>query len=142
MATATMVGGGLYAANWFNIGADATGDGTLTVEAAHAAATGGGILLVDIRRPDEWSRTGTGEGAHLIDMRRTDFTDELSRLVQGDRSRAVALICARGVRSRAMTNRLAAAGFTNVMDVPEGMLGSGAGQGWLRKGLPVVPYSG
>lgn len=39
-----------------------------------------------------------------------------------------------------MTERLRAAGFTQIIDVPEGMLGSGAGPGWLKRGLPVVTY--
>lgn len=122
----------LYAA----LAGDAAG-GTLTVEEAHEMAVAGDVTLIDIRRPDEWSRTGSGEGAMRLDMRREDFVDELRKLV-GDASAPIALICARGVRSARMTNILTEAGFTNIIDVPEGMLGSSAGAGWLRKGLPVV----
>lgn len=131
---------GLFAANWFNVGARAGGSGALTVQDAHSAAVAGQILLIDIRRPDEWSRTGIGEGAVPLDMRRTDFTEVLLGLTGGQTDVAVALICARGVRSRHMTARLAEAGFMRIIDVPEGMLGSGAGPGWLRAGLPVVAY--
>ncbi len=67
-----------------------------------------------------------------------DFIDQVSAQVGGDRSLPVALICARGVRSRKMSNRLKQAGFTNIIDVPEGMLGSGAGPGWIKRGLPTV----
>ena len=35
----------------------------LTVAQAHEQALAGEILLVDIRRPDEWRRTGIGQGA-------------------------------------------------------------------------------
>ncbi len=97
-------------------------------------------LLIDIRRPDEWHRTGLAASAVPLDMRRDDFEIALAQLVNGDRDAPVILICAGGVRSRWMTDRLAAAGFTNLIDVPEGMLGSRAGPGWIARGLPTVPY--
>ena len=137
---AVIIGGAVFAANWFNVAADASGDGKLSVADAHRSATQGQVYLVDIRRPDEWARTGIGEGAHPIDMRRQDFTDALLALTGGDSNAAVALICARGVRSRALTARLTKAGFSNIIDVPEGMLGSGAGPGWIKSNLPVVQY--
>ncbi|MFT7058555.1 MAG: rhodanese-related sulfurtransferase [Pseudorhodobacter sp.] len=110
----------------------------LSVELAHSEAVAGNIVLVDIRRPDEWANTGSGEGAARLDMRRKDFIPALKAAVGGKLDAPVALICARGVRSAHMTNQLIAAGFTNIIDVPEGMLGSAAGPGWLKKGLPVV----
>ena len=134
------VAGGVFAANWFNVTAEASGDGRITVADAHGLATKGEIYLIDIRRPDEWSRTGIGEAAHPLDMRRTDFAGALLAIVNGDRDAPIALICARGVRSRHLTARLTEAGFSNIIDVPEGMLGSGAGPGWLKSGLAVVSY--
>lgn len=112
------------------------------VAEAHEAANAGDIVLVDIRRPEEWRETGVGQGAHPLDMRRADFETELALLSGGDRDRPVALICARGVRSARMARRMAAAGFTRVIDVPEGMLGSSAGPGWLAAGLPTDSYEG
>lgn len=129
--------GAVGAARWFNVSASLEG-GALSVARAHAAALSGDVLLIDIRRPDEWSRTGIGEGAVPLDMRVPDFAERLLVLADGDPARPIALICARGVRSRALSRRLAAAGFTSVQDVPEGMLGSGAGPGWLGAGLPVT----
>ncbi|WP_226803956.1 rhodanese-like domain-containing protein [Amylibacter sp. SFDW26] len=105
---------------------------------AHEYATSGQIVLIDIRRPDEWNKTGSGQGASRLDMRRQDFITELDKIVGGDRSKPVALICARGVRSNRMSQHLINAGYTNIIDVPEGMLGSQAGPGWLKRGLPVV----
>ncbi len=128
---------GAVSARWFNIWAE-TGDTALSAPDAHKAAITGDIILVDIRRPDEWSLTGVGEGAVLIDMRRPDFVDALSAAVNGDHDRPIALICARGVRSRRLGAQLAQAGFSAILDVSEGMLGSGAGPGWVKRGLPVV----
>ena len=104
---------------------------------AHEYAMDNKITLIDIRRPDEWKKTGSGEGANRLDMRRDDFIAELDKITGGDRSKPVALICARGVRSARMTNRLNDAGFTNIIDVPEGMLGSASGPGWIKRGLPL-----
>ena len=137
LGVAVVGGAGLFASRWYNVSAQVTGT-ALTVQDAHAQATSGDVVLVDIRRPDEWARTGIGEGALPIDMRRDDFTDALLQATGGRTDTRVALICARGVRSRKMTERLTAAGFTQIIDVPEGMLGSGAGPGWLRSKLPVV----
>jgi rhodanese-related sulfurtransferase len=127
----------VFAANWFNVGA-AVAESALSVQDAHARAVAGQVLLIDIRRPDEWARTGVGEGAVPLDMRIPDFIAQLQELTGGRTDVPVALICARGVRSRHLSRELMEAGFTRILDVPEGMLGSGAGPGWLRAGLPVV----
>ncbi len=114
--------------------------GQLEVTQAHQQAIAGEVLLVDIRTPREWKATGVGQGAQPLDMRREDFIPALKQLTGGDTSAPVALICARGVRSARLSNQLSAAGFTNIIDVPEGMLGSAAGPGWVRAGLPVVTF--
>ncbi len=119
---------------------DFAGD-VIDAPTAHDLAAKGEIVFVDIRRPDEWERTGLAEGANPLDMRREDFTDALAVLAEGDRDRPIAIICARGVRSARLANRLAEAGFTNIIDVPEGMLGSAAGPGWLQRELPITPWS-
>ena len=139
LGVAGIATGGAVAAQWYNVLGE-NGETALSPQQAHEAAVSGEVLLIDIRRPDEWARTGVGEGAVPIDMRRQDFEDALTLAVEGDTAQPVALICARGVRSRRMSARLVAAGFTQVIDVPEGMLGSGAGPGWLKRGLPVVAY--
>jgi rhodanese-related sulfurtransferase len=137
-----VVGGALFASRWYNIAARAGAPDTLSTPDAHAAALAGTLLLIDIRRPDEWTLTGVGEGAVPLDMRRDDFAQALVGLTAGRTDTPVALICARGVRSRGVSAQLRANGFTNVMDVPEGMLGSGAGPGWLKRALPVVAWTG
>ena len=140
LSAAAVAAGGYLA--WSNARRTiADGATQLSVEDAHASAATGEVLLIDIRTPGEWQSTGIGEGALPLDMRRDDFIDALNAATGGDTSKPVALICARGVRSARMTRRLTDAGYTNLIDVPEGMLGSRAGPGWLAKGLPVTPAS-
>jgi rhodanese-related sulfurtransferase len=131
------IGGLAATGHWFNISGAVAGDIAVSVERAFNGARDGDFALIDIRRPDEWARTGVGLGAIPIDMRDRDFVQQLLSKVS-DKDAPIALICARGVRSRGMTKRLTEAGFTNIIDVPEGMLGSGAGPGWLATGLPVT----
>ncbi|MEM8554432.1 MAG: rhodanese-like domain-containing protein [Pseudomonadota bacterium] len=141
MGGATLaLGAGGYAVAQYVLRPSTVGALITPVE-AHQLAQSGEITLVDIRRPDEWSRFGLGEGAHPLDMRRPDFTEALSVLVDGDHSQPVALICAGGVRSKYMTARLTEAGFTHIIDIPEGMMGSRVGPGWMRRGLPLTPWN-
>ena len=108
---------------------------------ALAAVEAGKVVLIDIRRPDEWTATGVPIGAVPIDMRRDDFVEAV-RAELAAQGKPVALICARGVRSRRMSRVLHEAGIAPIVDVPEGMLGSASGPGWLKRGLPVVAWTG
>lgn len=111
---------------------------SLDAETAFRRASTGDLLLVDIRQPAEWAATGSPAGGHRLDLRSPDFAERLAALAQGDRSRPIALICATGGRSARAARALSAAGFTQVLDVSEGMLGSSAGPGWIARGLPVT----
>ncbi len=96
--------------------------GQLTVAQAHARAISGAILLVDIRSDD--------------------FMKSLQSLLVLADNRPVALICAGGVRSARLSRQLLAAGFEQIIDIPEGIYGSAAGPGWLKSNLPVRPWNG
>ena len=111
---------------------------SLDAETAFKRAEAGDLLLIDIRQPEEWAETGSAKGATRLDLRSPDFLDALAALSGGDRNRPIALICASGGRSARMARALTEAGFTSVLDVSEGMLGSSAGPGWIARGLPVV----
>ncbi|MGR3616453.1 MAG: rhodanese-like domain-containing protein [Paracoccaceae bacterium] len=126
---------------WYRRQAPHYGGLRLSVDEAHDQAMGGEITLIDIRTPREWKATGVGEGAHAIDMRRDDFISALQDVIGNDPSASVALICARGVRSARLSLRLTEAGFTNIIDVPEGMLGSKAGPGWMKMKLPTERWA-
>jgi rhodanese-related sulfurtransferase len=100
------------------------------------------VLLVDIRTPGEWARSGLPEGALALSMQRQDFPQALLEAMGGDMSKPVALICATGSRSAMLQRYLQAQGFSHVLDVSEGMMGNFSAPGWLRRGLPTVRYEG
>lgn len=116
---------------------------TLSAPEAYEQTKSGEVTLIDIRTPPEWRQTGVAEGAHRIDMRHPKgpegFVAEVLKEVDGDKNAPIALICRTGNRTTQVQKVLVARGFTNVYNVKEGMVGSGAGPGWLKRGLPVEP---
>ncbi len=109
----------------------------MTPDAAHRAALAGEIILIDIRRPDEWLETKVGEGAVGLDMREDDFVPALVTLRRANPDMPIALICRTGNRSGYVTSALAGQGFPGLVDVNEGMAGGANGPGWLKRGLPT-----
>lgn len=136
-ATVALIGLGGYA--YLELG-PSSAQSEMTPPEVLEAVRSGRVLLVDIRRPDEWSDTGIAEGAVPIDLRRDDFADAVLA-ARATNDQPVALICARGVRSRRMTVLLDEAGVEPIIDIPEGMLGSLAGPGWLKRDLPVTIWN-
>ncbi|HNH36420.1 MAG TPA: rhodanese-like domain-containing protein [Rhodocyclaceae bacterium] len=110
---------------------------------AFAAAESGQMTLVDIRTPPEWRETGVGKGVRRLDMLHPGgaqgFMADLLKQVGGDRNAPIALICRTGNRTTQVARYLEAQGFTRIYNIKEGMAGSAAGPGWLRRGLPVEP---
>jgi rhodanese-related sulfurtransferase len=115
----------------------------LSAPAAMAQVESGRLTIVDIRTPQEWRQTGVGKGVQRLDMRHPGgpdgFAAEILERVDGDRSAPIGLICRTGNRSGHMQRFLMDNGFTQVFNVREGMAGSSAGPGWIRRGLPVEP---
>jgi rhodanese-related sulfurtransferase len=113
----------------------------LSAPDALAQLKAGKLILVDIRTPEEWKQTGVAQGAVRLDMQHPKgapgFTADLLKLTKGDKSAPVALICRTGNRTTQVQRYLEAQGFTQVINVREGMAGSTAGPGWLRRGLPL-----
>lgn len=142
---AFLIGGGLAGLMLFGAAYAFTAIGgvpTLTAREAAREARTGEILLFDIRSPREWQETGIAGPAHALSMHEPGFIADITRQVAGNKRRKIALICAQGVRSRVMSLRLMSAGFTEVIDVPEGMLGSAAGRGWIAERMPLRAYVG
>lgn len=94
--------------------------------------------LIDVREPVEWAETGVPRGAATISISRKDFVDAVLARVGGDKSAPVAVICKSGSRSAKAAEALSAAGFTNVTNIGDGMMGrAAAGRGWLAAKLPT-----
>jgi len=136
----TATAGAGLAYGYFGMSRATPASQVLSAPEAYAALQSGDLLLVDVRRPDEWERTGLAKGAVPIDLRRDDFVAAV-KAARVDENQPIAMICARGVRSRRMTQRLEEAGMGPILDVSEGMLGSSAGPGWLARALPTVAWS-
>ncbi|MEM9425836.1 MAG: rhodanese-like domain-containing protein [Pseudomonadota bacterium] len=103
------------------------------------ALVAGEITLIDVRSRDEWLETGVAEGAWPISMHEKGFQERFFAAREMSGGKPVALICATGGRSGSLLRALRRAGYTEFIDVSEGMLGSRRGPGWIKGGLPVVP---
>lgn len=126
----------LAAAMWL-FAAQAMAAEIMAADVAETKAKSGEITLIDIRRPDEWKNTGVAAPAHKISMHEKGFLERLSTLVDGKKDVPIALMCATGVRSTWLSEQLEKRGFTNIVNVREGMMGSSFGPGWLARGLAL-----
>lgn len=106
-------------------------------EAADALAKNS-ITLVDVRSRSEWLETGIAQGAWPISMHEGAFGPRLLAARDLSDPRPVALICATGGRSARILDALKRAGYSDFIDVSEGMLGSRRGPGWIARGLKTV----
>jgi rhodanese-related sulfurtransferase len=124
----------------FSVRADSNTD-LISAPEAFALAQAGQITLIDIRRPHEWRQTGIAQGVKTIDMVHpqgmSGFAQEVYQAVGGNLDAPIVLICRTGSRTSRLTPALRQMGFTHVRHVPEGMLGSRAGPGWIARGLPT-----
>lgn len=94
-------------------------------------ATRGATTLIDVREANEWDETGLPAGARGVSLSCPNFIDGVLREAGGDKSKPVAVICRSGARSTKAAAMLSAAGFTNVTNVNDGMMG------WAKAGLPT-----
>ena len=101
----------------------------------------GRVTVIDIRTVREWRETGVVPGARRVDFYEGPevLLKSVLEMVDGDRTRPIALVCRTGNRTAQAQKLLQAHGFTQVYNVREGMAGSAGGPGWLRRGLPVEP---
>ncbi len=112
----------------------------ITPDMAREMALAGEIVLIDIREPFEWQETGLADVALTAAMRSENFVETLIAIRNQNPDIPLALICRTANRSGYMTQQLFDAGLTDVIDVIEGMAGSGTGPGWAARGLPVRAY--
>ncbi len=116
-------------------------DGVISAPEAHQMAQAGKVILIDIRTPEEWRETGIPAGAKLAKasnpMGPAGFMQEVLDIVGKARTQPVAIICRTGKRTTRVRSFLLSKGFAEVYNVKEGVAGSEAGEGWIKRGLPV-----
>jgi len=114
---------------------------TLTPMEMQTKLQAGDITLIDVRTPEEWRDSGTVPGALRIDLQDPNgvegFAVKVLNAVHGDKTTPIAVICRTGSRSGYAQRYLLAQGFSQVFNIPEGMMGSRAGPGWVERGLPM-----
>ncbi|MEO1490536.1 MAG: rhodanese-like domain-containing protein [Pseudomonadota bacterium] len=108
----------------------------MSADVARAAALEGEVVLVDIRTPEEWAATGVPDVAVPLNLHDKGFIEGLRALMADNPGKPLAMICATGGRSSFATDALEKQGVS-VINVVEGMMGSAAGPGWLKRSLPV-----
>ncbi len=107
----------------------------ISVIEAYQAQLDGDIILIDVRRREEWARTGLPAGAARATLQDDDFIAQVERIMAADPDATIAFTCRTGKRSQTARDRLKAAGYDNVTSVTGGFLGR---DGWQRAGLPVM----
>ena len=116
-------------------------DPTISATSAREMQAKGQLMIIDVRTPHEWKETGIPAGAKTIEFSpavdSAVFLSEVLRVASGDRNVPIAVICRSGHRSTMAQDILAQHGFTNVLNIQEGVLGGSHGQGWVPRGLPV-----
>lgn len=132
----------LAAMLWLRPGPD-NPDAMIAAQEAHRRALAGDLVIVDVRSPEEWRRTGVPEGALTVTIHHPGglegFAQAVADAVGGDRDTPLAVICAAGVRSSRAQAYLRAHGFDRARDISAGMLGRPGMPGWLDQDLPVEP---
>jgi len=99
-----------------------------------------GVPVVDIRRPDEWKKTGILEGSKPLmafddrDNFNPKFMEGFEKIVKGPDAEVI-LICRTGNRTAYLANALAnQAGYTKVYSVTDGIVK------WMADKNPVSAY--
>ena len=111
----------------------------MTPDVVREAALAGELVLIDIRRPEEWAQTGVPDVALLLDMSSRDFLTKLTQIRLQSPDIPLAFTCRSGNRSGYLVGELEKLGFSGLIDVVGGMGGSRADKGWAKRGLPIRP---
>ncbi len=119
--------------------ATARAEPALSAPEAFEALKQGRVRVIDIRTPQEWRETGVVPGAARVDFYRGPevLLNAVLQMVGGDKSAPIVLVCRTGNRTAQAQKFLQAQGFSRVYNLQEGMAGSSAGPGWLKRKLPV-----
>lgn len=109
---------------------------------AHEKALRGELTLVDVRTPEEWKQSGVPASGYAVTMHQDAkaFQSQLNAVLGNDPTKPVAVICRTGNRTTGLQGPLKSLGFTNPINVVEGVAGGPNGTGWIKTGLPLRPW--
>ena len=99
-----------------------------------------GVAVIDVRRPDEWRKTGVIEGSHLLTFFDAKGHYDLDRWLPAlaaiaDADQPVAFICRSGKRSGRVAHMLDEKfGYRHVYTARDGILG------WIKDGRSTVDH--
>lgn len=97
-----------------------------TPQQANELLSQGGVEIVDVREPHEWSG-GHIKGARLLPLEQLRANPKAALPRDG-----VLFVCAAGTRSQTAARIAASVGLTKVYNLTGGV------RGWVRAGLPLV----
>lgn len=109
----------------------------MTSDVAREKALAGEIVVIDIRRPEEWAETGVPDVALLADMTQRDFLNKINAIRLQNPDVLLAFTCRTGNRSGYLTGELEKLGMSGLIDVVGGMSGSRVDPGWAKRNLPI-----
>jgi phage shock protein E len=86
-----------------------------------------GLILLDVRTPQEWTHDGRIDGATLIPIEEIEV-----RVAELPQDAELIVYCHSGMRSHAVVSYLASLGYTNLADLAGGI------EAWQWAGLPLI----
>ncbi len=106
----------------------------IDVMEADAGLRAGELVVIDVRRPEEWLQTGRPSGAHGVVLQDPAFFEKIAALTKGNMETPLALFCRSGNRSGQAAAALARAGYSNIANIKGGVIA------WHQAGLALEPY--
>jgi len=105
---------------------------------AHSAALNGNLIILDIRSPGEWAKTGVAKDAWPVTMHDPNFGANLQSIIERYPKKPLAFICATGGRSNHVATVLDQNGILGIINISEGMFGNGKAPSWIDRDLSIV----
>ena len=99
------------------------------------------IIMIDVRRPDEWERTGIIKNSHLMTFFDEYGNHNISKWIRDfeklvtSKEQTFVLICAHANRTRTIGNYLIDQGYKNTAHLYGGMAL------WMQELREVIPYN-
>lgn len=87
------------------------------------------VVVVDVRRAEEWAAGHLPQARHNIDVLQEDFSTKAENLLPKDKT--IAIYCRSGRRSKDAADRLAKCGF-DVVELDGGIIS------WQERSMPTV----